>query len=73
MTHSRKPRTRRRVVRLSDSSDYDRLADRPVFRFAFSDDGEQIVRLDTTGADCDDSAMDEQFYREQQPPHYGGQ
>lgn len=72
MEHLRKVRTRRRVVRRSDASDYDRLADRLVFRSELSNDSERIVRWDTEGVDSDSQVMSEQFYREQQPPHYGG-
>ncbi|WP_293768518.1 hypothetical protein [uncultured Corynebacterium sp.] len=71
------PRKRRRAQRLSDAVDYDRTADRPPFQSAFGDDGERIVQLDPDGAEGEadegGSGTGEQFYREQQPPHYGGE
>lgn len=80
MTDNPKPaRRRRRVVRTSDAVDYDRTADSPRFNSAFDDDGqlksrvgdgERAVELDEHG---DDTPEGDAFWREQIPPHFGGE
>ena len=61
-------RNRRRVFRQSAAADYDRSADKPGAPAAHGADEERIVTVD----DGDSGQRDEQFYRENQPPHYGG-
>lgn len=60
------PRKRRRVVRKSEATDYDRNADSKVFVSAFDD--ERVVVVDP---DQEDEPTGLQFYKEQMPPHYG--
>ena len=61
------PRKRRRVVRRSDV-DYDHSADGATVENSL--DGARTVSLE--GDESVPSARDIEFYREQQPPHYGG-
>ncbi|MCQ9333377.1 hypothetical protein NQ042_04585 [Corynebacterium phoceense] len=68
MAQSRK---RRRATRLSDAPNYDRTADRPPFQSAFGPDGERAVPVDDEAAAAGEELTGEEFYRAQQPPHYG--
>ena len=71
-------RQRRRVFRQSDAQEYDRSADRPVGQDLASGEGadaQRIVTLDDAAAEGDGAQAverDEDFYRENQPPHHGG-
>lgn len=67
------PRKRRRATRLSDAPpNYDRTADRPPFQSAFGPDGERAVPVDDEAAAAGGEELTgEEFYRAQQPPHYG--
>lgn len=76
---TRQPRRqRRRVFRQSDAPKYDRSADRPVGQELARGEGtdaQRIVTLDDAaveGYDAQVSERDEDFYRENQPPHHGG-
>lgn len=66
-------------MRRSDAADYDRAADSPRFNSAFDDsgelkprstDGERPVEFDEH---ADDTPTGEAFWREQIPPHFGGE
>ena len=70
---------RRRVFRQSDAADYDRSADQPGGGAAAGADEERIVAVDDVDAspgaepeEGESAQRGEQFYRENQPPHYGG-
>ena len=66
---------RRRVFRQSAAADYDRSADKPGAPAAHGSDEERIVTVDdgdSAAAEGESGQRDEQFYRENQPPHYGG-
>ena len=68
-------RNRRRVFRQSAAADYDRSADKPGAPAAHGADEERIVTVDdgdSAAAEGESGQLDEQFYRENQPPHYGG-
>lgn len=68
-------RNRRRVFRQSDAAGYDRSADKPGVPAAHGADEERIVTVDdadSVAAEGESGQRDEQFYRENQPPHYGG-
>ena len=68
-------RNRRRVFRQSDAAGYDRSADKPGAPAAHGVDEERIVTVDdgdSAAAEGESGQRDEQFYRENQPPHYGG-
>ncbi|MDV2428746.1 hypothetical protein RAE06_07545 [Corynebacterium tuberculostearicum] len=68
-------RNRRRVFRQSAAADYDRSADKPGSPAAHGADEERIVTVDdgdSAAAEGESGQRDEQFYRENQPPHYGG-
>ncbi|MER0071076.1 hypothetical protein ABRP93_08170 [Corynebacterium sp. KPL2850] len=71
-------RQRRRVFRQSDASEYDRSADSPVGQDLASGEGadaQRIVTIDDAAAEGDGAQAaerGEEFYRENQPPHYGG-
>lgn len=71
-------RQRRRVFRQSDAQEYDRSADRPVGQDLASGEGadaQRIVTLDDAASEGDGlqtTERDEDFYRENQPPHHGG-
>lgn len=67
-------RNRRRVFRQSDAAGYDRSADTPGAPAAHGADEERIVTVDdadSAAAEGESGQRDEQFYRENQPPHYG--
>ncbi|MEK0145679.1 hypothetical protein [Corynebacterium yonathiae] len=67
---------RRRAFRQSDAADYDRSADQPGVSVTHGSDEERIVTVDDAGsaaeAESESGQRDEQFYRENRPPHYGG-
>ena len=68
-------RNRRRVFRQSDAAGYDRSADKPGAPASHGVDEERIVTVDdadSVAAEGEPGQRDEQFYRENQPPHYGG-
>ena len=68
-------RNRRRVFRQSDAAGYDRSADKPGAPASHGVDEERIVTVDdadSVAAEGESGQRDEQFYREDQPPHYGG-
>ncbi|MDK8670856.1 hypothetical protein [Corynebacterium sp. MSK195] len=68
-------RKRRRVFRQSDAAGYDRSADKPGAPASHGVDEERIVTVDdadSVAAEGESGQRDEQFYRENQPPHYGG-
>ena len=68
-------RNRRRVFRQSAAAYYDRSADKPGAPAAHGADEERIVTFDdgdSAAAEGESGQRDEQFYRENQPPHYGG-
>lgn len=67
-------RNRRRVFRQSDAAGYDRSADKPGVPASHGVDEERIVTVDDgdPAAEGESGQRDEQFYRENQPPHYGG-
>ncbi|WP_297846809.1 hypothetical protein [uncultured Corynebacterium sp.] len=68
-------RNRRRVFRQSDAAGYDRSADKPGAPASHGVDEERIVTVDdadSAAAEGESGQRDEQFYRENQPPHYGG-
>ena len=69
-------KNRRRVFRQSEAADYDRSADKPGTSAAHGVDEDRIVNVDdaesATAAEGESGQRDEQFYRENQPPHYGG-
>ncbi|MDK8692731.1 hypothetical protein [Corynebacterium sp. MSK158] len=68
-------RNRRRVFRQSAAADYDRSADKPGGPAAHGVDEERIVTVDdadSVAVEGESGQRDEQFYRENQPPHYGG-
>ncbi|HCG2961466.1 TPA: hypothetical protein NJT28_000066 [Corynebacterium striatum] len=69
------PGKRRRVVRRAES-DYDRTADRPDFVSAFYETWDESGSDATREVALDEEQPveqphNEQFYREQIPPHYG--
>lgn len=69
------PGKRRRVVRRAES-DYDRTADRPDFVSAFDETWDESGSDATREVALDEEQPveqphNEQFYREQTPPHYG--
>ena len=68
-------RNRRRVFRQSDAAGYDRSADKHGEPASHGVDEERIVTVDdadSVAAEGESGQRDEQFYRENQPPHYGG-
>lgn len=68
-------RNRRRVFRQSDAAGYDRSADKPGAPASHGADEERIVTVDdadSAATEGESGQRDEQFYRENQPPHYGG-
>lgn len=71
-------RQRRRVFRQSDAPEYDRSADSPEgLELARGEgtDAQRIVTLDDAaveGYGAQVAERDEDFYRENQPPHHGG-
>ena len=68
-------RNRRRVFRQSDAAGYDRSADKPGAPASHGVDEERIVTVDdadSAAAEGESGQRDEQFYRENQAPHYGG-
>ena len=68
-------KNRRRVFRQSEAADYDRSADKPGAPASHGVDEERIVTVDdadSVAAEGESGQRDEQFYRENQPPHYGG-
>ena len=68
-------RNRRRVFRQSDAAGYDRSADKPGAPASHGVDEERIVTVDdadSVAAEGESGQRDEQFYRENHPPHYGG-
>ncbi|MGP6175012.1 hypothetical protein [Corynebacterium sp. A21] len=58
------------MERASPAENIDRTADRPDGRFhsTVADDEDRTVILDP---DVEDEPRDEEFWREQQPPHHG--
>ena len=69
-------KNRRRVFRQSEAVDYDRSADKPGASAAHGVDEDRIVNVDdaesATAAEGESGQRDEKFYRDNQPPHYGG-
>ncbi|MBX8995654.1 hypothetical protein HCH15_05595 [Corynebacterium testudinoris] len=62
-------RKRRRVHRPSDAVDYDRTADSPsafLGKEKPADEQREVI-LDP---EAEESLVDEEFWREQRPPHY---
>lgn len=64
---------RRRITRLSDAVDYDRTADRDSGPSLI--DHDRMVILDSElfddDVDADAASHSLDYYKEQQPPHYG--
>lgn len=60
-------KTRRRATRLSSAKDYDRSADQPFE--SSSGDALRVVSLDPETEEVS-GELNEEFYREQRPPHY---
>lgn len=76
------PRNRRRAQRPTDAADIDRSWDSPeataVFEKAADDtdprrsDDFVVVLDDEQAGELESAELDEQFWNEQRPPHFGG-